>query len=131
MNYGHTFGHAIEKLVNFKIPHGLGVLLGIHMANKYSLTQKLMSQDTFEKVSLPVKEIILNAKLNLQYLNKIKPEKVVEQFKYDKKGDGISVPLILIERPGKMFFYKHFFNSNSKELLLSISSAIDDFIQWD
>ena len=67
-----------------------------------------MSQDTFEKVSLPVKEIILNAKLNLQYLKEIKPEKVVEQFKYDKKGDGISVPLILIERPGKMFFYKHF-----------------------
>ena len=131
MNYGHTFGHAIEKLVNFKIPHGLGVLLGIHMANKYSLIQKSMSKDTFEKVSLAVKEIILNSSLNLQYLKEIKSEKVVEQFKYDKKGDGSSVPLILIEKPGKMFFYKHFFNSNSEELLLSISSAIEDFIKWN
>ena len=43
MNYGHTFGHAIEKIINFKIPHGLAVLIGIHMANNYSLENSLMN----------------------------------------------------------------------------------------
>ena len=35
MNYGHTFGHAIEKLVNFTIPHGIAVLIGMHISNTF------------------------------------------------------------------------------------------------
>ena len=33
LNYGHTFGHAIESTSNFKIPHGIAVSIGMHMAN--------------------------------------------------------------------------------------------------
>lgn len=33
MNYGHTFGHAIESISNFKIPHGIAVGIGINIAN--------------------------------------------------------------------------------------------------
>ena len=33
LNYGHSFGHAIEKITNFKIPHGLAVAHGMNMAN--------------------------------------------------------------------------------------------------
>jgi len=36
MNYGHTFGHAIETLTAYKIPHGIAVGLGIAIANKIS-----------------------------------------------------------------------------------------------
>lgn len=36
MNYGHTFGHAIESVTNFKIPHGIAVVIGINIANKIS-----------------------------------------------------------------------------------------------
>ena len=33
LNYGHSFGHSIEKLTNYKIPHGLAVAHGINIAN--------------------------------------------------------------------------------------------------
>ena len=36
MNFGHTFGHAIESLTKFKIPHGISVGLGISIANNVS-----------------------------------------------------------------------------------------------
>ena len=49
MNYGHTFGHAIEKLVNFKIPHGLEVLLGIHIANTFSFNKNFMSLELYNQ----------------------------------------------------------------------------------
>ena len=33
MNYGHTFGHAIEAATKFGMPHGIAVTMGMDMAN--------------------------------------------------------------------------------------------------
>jgi 3-dehydroquinate synthase len=33
MNYGHSFGHAIESATDFAIPHGIAVTLGMDLAN--------------------------------------------------------------------------------------------------
>ena len=33
MNYGHSFGHAIEAATDFAIPHGIAVTIGMDMAN--------------------------------------------------------------------------------------------------
>lgn len=34
LNYGHTFGHAIEAATNYYIPHGIAVLYGIYIVNR-------------------------------------------------------------------------------------------------
>ena len=33
MNYGHSFGHAIESATDFLVPHGIAVTIGMDMAN--------------------------------------------------------------------------------------------------
>lgn len=33
MNYGHSFGHAIESATDFAVPHGIAVTIGVDMAN--------------------------------------------------------------------------------------------------
>jgi 3-dehydroquinate synthase len=33
MNYGHSFGHALESATNFGIPHGIAVNIGLDIAN--------------------------------------------------------------------------------------------------
>lgn len=33
MNYGHSFGHAIESASDYAIPHGIAVTIGMDMAN--------------------------------------------------------------------------------------------------
>jgi 3-dehydroquinate synthase len=33
MNYGHSFGHAIESATNYGIPHGIAITIGMDMAN--------------------------------------------------------------------------------------------------
>lgn len=33
MNYGHSFGHAIESATEFAVPHGIAVTIGMDMAN--------------------------------------------------------------------------------------------------
>ncbi|MDE2951439.1 MAG: 3-dehydroquinate synthase [Chloroflexota bacterium] len=66
LNLGHTFGHAIEKVTQYSVPHGEAVAIGICKAAQLSrncglideqLVQKVIS--TFERIGLPV-DIELN-----------------------------------------------------------------------
>jgi 3-dehydroquinate synthase len=43
MNLGHTFGHALEAASDYQIPHGIAVNIGILLASKFSLANKLIS----------------------------------------------------------------------------------------
>ena len=45
MNYGHTFGHAIESSTNYGIAHGIAVTIGVAMASEYSCRQGYISKD--------------------------------------------------------------------------------------
>ena len=36
-NYGHSFGHAIESMTHYNIPHGIAVSFGMDIANFISL----------------------------------------------------------------------------------------------
>ena len=130
MNYGHTFGHAIEKLVNFTIPHGIAVLIGMHISNTFSNKRGLMSDSVFQTISDSVKMTLLGSQLNFEILNTIDSQRIIDQFKYDKKGDGKSVPLIMISKPGHMFFDRYEFGTKSELLLDSISTSLDQLVAW-
>ena len=66
LNLGHTFGHAIEKVTRYSVPHGEAVAIGICRAARLSrncglidesLVQRVVS--TFVRIGLPV-DIELN-----------------------------------------------------------------------
>ena len=42
-NYGHSFGHAIESLTNYSIPHGIAVSFGMDIANYISVKKDYLS----------------------------------------------------------------------------------------
>jgi 3-dehydroquinate synthase len=43
LNYGHSFGHAIESVMNYEIPHGEAVLLGIELINRLFTNSSLIT----------------------------------------------------------------------------------------
>lgn len=47
MNYGHSFGHAIEAATEFAIPHGIAVTIGADMANYIAVCLGRMADDKF------------------------------------------------------------------------------------
>lgn len=47
-NYGHTFGHAIETITNYKIKHGQAVCIGMDIANFVSLSLGKLGKQDFE-----------------------------------------------------------------------------------
>ncbi|NLO22769.1 MAG: 3-dehydroquinate synthase [Fibrobacter sp.] len=52
LNYGHTFGHAIEKLTNYQtFSHGIAVSLGMRVAARVSTLLNLWSKEEEERQS--------------------------------------------------------------------------------
>jgi 3-dehydroquinate synthase len=47
-NYGHTFGHAIEAVSDYKVSHGLAVTRGMHLANYISHKLGNIDKDTLD-----------------------------------------------------------------------------------
>ena len=47
-NYGHSFGHAIESLTNYGIPHGIAISVGMDMSNFVSMKKGFGDSDSEE-----------------------------------------------------------------------------------
>lgn len=60
MNYGHTFGHAIESATHYKIPHGIAITIGMDFANYVSMERGEISKDSYEEYNQTIKSNWLN-----------------------------------------------------------------------
>ena len=102
MNYGHSIGHAIEAMVDFKIPHGQAVALGIMVENELSRSILDLSSDTISVI----RDIVMNIvpKNSLDYFFTLKNSSFVEFLKRDKKVIGSNLKLAIISRIGDMRF---------------------------
>jgi 3-dehydroquinate synthase len=50
MNYGHSFGHAIESATDFGVPHGIAVTVGMDLANFVAVRVGRTSVHHFERM---------------------------------------------------------------------------------
>lgn len=100
MNYGHSFGHAIESATNYAIPHGIAVTMGMDMANYVSLRLGLIEQEVYD-------EIHLLLALNYSGFDPvgIPEEGFFKALSKDKKNTGHALSLILMRGPGQLFRY--------------------------
>ena len=81
LNFGHTFGHALESASNFKIPHGVSVLFGMLAAMRHSKSELSEGQSNLESICLLlVKEALILRPGLLDYFS-------VDLFKFAIKGD--------------------------------------------
>lgn len=83
LNFAHTFGHAVETVTEYKIPHGTAVAIGMIMANHISLKRKYLSLDMVkrsEKVLLQVIDIdpALLEKPFCEYMRAVRKDKKQE-----------------------------------------------------
>lgn len=101
LNLGHTFGHAYEAASGFRknLNHGEGVMLGIKSAILYSLKEKKLSMNNFNRINQHI--LNLNFKLKLKnYFNKNDISKLIAFMKNDKKNKSSKINLILLNSIG-------------------------------
>lgn len=100
LNYGHTFGHALEADFKFgEMKHGEAVILGMKCALQYALNQGRIALEVFEQ------GIGLLNRIPIQYNPEmIDLSKLVERMTLDKKVKDGRIRLVLCEDIGKYQF---------------------------
>jgi len=91
LNYGHTFGHVVENLTNYReYLHGEAVAIGMVMANELAVILNLLSQDEADDI----KELLAKNSLPTNFeIEDI--EEFYQHFFLDKKSQNNSIAFIL------------------------------------
>lgn len=98
LNFGHTFGHAIEKLKNFELLHGECVALGALAAMELSRLRGYIS--TEEVVTYKQALSVFKIPCGVSGLSK---ESVIEASKNDKKMEAGVIKFILLNNVGEAY----------------------------
>ncbi|HES59458.1 MAG TPA: 3-dehydroquinate synthase, partial [Caldithrix sp.] len=100
LNFGHTFGHALEADFKFgEMKHGEAVILGMKCAMQYALDQNMLDNGIFHK------GIDLLNRIPIQYdPAMIELPKLVERMTIDKKVKDGRIRLVLSPDIGKYRF---------------------------
>jgi 3-dehydroquinate synthase len=97
LNFGHTFGHALEKVTNYRrLRHGEAVGYGIQAAAELSKNLDLLSQN--ELISL---NDVLHRAGDLPSIAGVEQKSILEAIRSDKKATGDGLSWILLEGIGK------------------------------
>ena len=97
-NYGHSFGHAIESLTNYEIPHGIAVAFGMDISNFISVKLGYIDNNIRNEIRNLLCEIWKG--YHIQHLS---VEKMINALSKDKKNVGNKLGLILNKGYGKIF----------------------------
>lgn len=93
LNFGHTFGHAFEKIAN--IPHGEAVAIGMVWAAEFSIREGFMGKEGLNRVIT-----VLN-KFGLPVLRNFSGRKLKKVIRTDKKRSDEFIDFVFLNKPGR------------------------------
>ncbi len=98
LNFAHTFGHAIEVITEYVIPHGTAVAIGMIMANHIAYNRNWLQADVKNRSEQVLLKVI---DIDVSLLEK-PLEKYMEAIRKDKKQVGDSLTAVLISKYGEV-----------------------------
>lgn len=97
MNFGHTFGHALESTSNYRIPHGQAVSCGMLIANRISYKRGYISKEILDDFVHSIWKIITPELLKVEFFSE---KRYLNAMKKDKKFKGTFHTCILFQGDG-------------------------------
>lgn len=101
LNFGHTLGHSIEKLMNFSLTHGECVAIGSLLAADISCKRGYISEQENEEI-----------KQMYHYFDfpvlpgNLMAEDIVKETRHDKKMEHGKIKFILLNKVGEAAIYQ-------------------------
>lgn len=102
LNFGHTIGHAIEKLSGFRLYHGECVGLGIAAAAYISWRIGEIKEEELSRIESELQRFGLKTGVT-----GFEPADVLQATKSDKKMIGSKVKFILLKSIGQAYIYQN------------------------
>lgn len=116
LNFGHSFGHALESASGYALPHGIAVFVGMYAAilraGSVDACKELCEYISYETqlVNTTIPKFNLNSR------------KFIEAMKRDKKNSDTHQLLILPSNQGKLA--ESYFEINSENLELCLKATL-------
>lgn len=105
LNYGHTFGHAVEVLFKEngenKYHHGEAVAIGIVYANKLAIQKGMLSDSQSQRINNLLSKFNLPLTADFASHPEITQDKIEDAIRHDKKVKNGKLIYILPEGIGK------------------------------
>lgn len=98
LNYGHTFGHALEKMSNYTLLHGFAISIGMVMINRLAVEKKIMKESDAERI----KTLLQKAGLPITSMKRPETKDILS----DKKRSGDYMNFVLAKKIGKAIAHK-------------------------
>lgn len=115
LNFGHTFGHALEIQTDFN--HGEAVSAGMMIASFVSASKGYLSMDAVERIGK------LLGNLQLPTSPPVGPEGILEALRKDKKRKGDNIHFVLLREIGRALVEEISLNA--------LEDLLKEFYAWD
>ena len=113
LNFGHTVGHAVEKLKNFRLQHGECVAIGAVAASYISWKRGYLNEDEF----CEIRDMFIGFGLPVR-VSGLTSEDILQATKSDKKMEAGKIKFVLLRTMGEAFVAK---DVTDEELLAAIN----------
>ena len=117
MNYGHSFGHAIESATNYAIPHGIAVTMGMDIANFVAAKLGVSLSNHFKRMH-PILEKNCKSFRN----EAIDIKSLMLALSKDKKNSSSHLRLILPDKQGNISIGLYKNNENLLKIITNYFS---------
>lgn len=117
LNYGHTFGHAIEAGMGYgKWLHGEAVAAGMVMANDLSRRLGWIDESDFQRAEA----LINQARLPVRAPGVLSAERMLELMAVDKKAEAGVINLVLLKSLGNAVMTHDYDSQSLNETLTAM-----------
>jgi len=120
LNFGHTFGHALEQVENYEIEHGEAVAIGILVSCYISIKMGLLDADVMNEVQ----DIFKQYQIPLRFFKQHPLDEFMGALARDKKSINGNPRFVLLQRMGQACLFEGEYCSHVE------FSFLEDAITW-
>lgn len=125
LNYGHTFGHALEAYTHNRIPHGKGVIWGIDVVNYIAWKENKISREYYYDIKGFIKRSFLRDEIVID-----DPQSLFEIIRFDKKVKGDQINLAILDGESHLCIYPMRIDAKLYDLFIGYLEETHDYYMY-
>ena len=125
LNYGHTFGHALEAYTDNVIPHGTAVIWGIDVVNFIAYKEGLITVEYYREIKDLIRRAFINEEIEID-----NPGKLFEIIKTDKKVKNNIISLAVLNGHSHLVVYPMAIDEKLENLFLDYIKETHEYYSY-